>query len=379
MKMKAIKNGKIILKDRIIEGKAIVFDNIIRDIADGVPAGGQVIDAGGNYVSPGLIDVHIHGFAGEDFSETDAAGVKLISESLVKHGVTGWLPTNVSIPIENVQNCVDLVRDLKEKSAGWQGSLILGTNMEGPYLNAKRKGAHNENYLMKPDADFIIRNADIIKIATIAPEIDEGFAQIRKIRADSGVTVSMGHTDATYQQAMDSIACGVGMATHLFNAMSPFGHRAPGVVSAVFNADIYAELIADTYHVAPELFQLVYKLKKDKLILISDCASPGGLEDGNYLLGDLPIILKDNLCKLPDGTIAGSTLTLNKGVKNFCVHTAAPLWEAVRYASLNPAAAAGCSKNKGSLEIGKDADIIIADGNFDVVKTIIGGEIKYEA
>ncbi|HAN21442.1 MAG: N-acetylglucosamine-6-phosphate deacetylase [Clostridiales bacterium GWF2_36_10] len=381
--MKAIINGKIVLKDRVLTGKTLVFEDKIVDIFDSttgiIPDGTEIIDAKGAYVAPGLIDVHIHGYLGEDTSDCKPEGIRIMSEGLVKKGVTGWLPTTVTIPREDLNKAADVVRSLTEESKSWMGTTILGMNAEGPYVNPKKKGAQNEAYIQKPDADVIIENSDVIKIVTLAPEMDTNFSAIKKIVRECDTIVSMGHTDASYEQACDAITAGVKQITHLFNAMTSLGHRNPGVVGAALNNDVYVELICDTFHIHPALFSTVYKLKKDKLIIITDCLRSGGLSDGEYTLGGQKIILKGIECRLEDGTIAGSVLTLNKGVYNLLANTDLTVSEAVNCASLNPATALGIADRKGSIEIGKDADIIVADERFEIKKTIIGGSIRYEA
>ena len=188
----------------------------------------------------------------------------------------------------------------------------------------------------------------------------------------------MGHTDADYETAVAGLAAGVRHATHLFNAMSPLTHRAPGVVGAALNTDVSCELIVDKFHVDPSLYDMVWKLKGRKLCLITDCLSAGGLPMGEYTLGGKKVIYRDVVCRLEDGTVAGSVLKLNEGVWNFYQNSSAPLWECVNCASLNPATVIGLEKTKGSLEIGKDADIIITDECFGVQKTICGGRVIFE-
>jgi N-acetylglucosamine-6-phosphate deacetylase len=209
--------------------------------------------------------------------------------------------------------------------------------------------------------------------------MDENFKEISKMRKETDVVVSMGHTDADYDTAMASTNVGVRHATHLFNAMSPLAHRNPGVVGAALNSDVTVELIVDTFHVNPALYNMVYKLKGDKLCFITDCLPAGGLPEGEYTLGGQKFVSKGIECRLPDGTIAGSILALNKGVWNVFTNSDIPLYECVNCASLNPANAIGIGDKKGSLEVGKDADIIITDCEFNVEKTIIGGTVRYGA
>ena len=191
--------------------------------------------------------------------------------------------------------------------------------------------------------------------------------------------MSMGHTSADYETAMKSTEAGIRHATHLFNAMSPLAHRAPGVVTAAFNSDVSTELIVDTFHVSPALYDIIYKLKGRKLCFITDCLPAGGLPEGEYTLGGNKIIYRGIVCRLEDGTVAGSVLHLNRGVWNVYTNSTVPLWECVNCASLNPATVIGLQDKKGSLEVGKDADVIITDEKFEVTKTFIGGKLKYEA
>lgn len=378
--MKAIINGNIILKDRVLAGKALLFDHKIQGIFDAadIPEGTEIIDAAGQFIAPGLIDIHIHGYLGEDVSDGKPEGIQKMAEGLVKNGVTGFLPTTVTIPREELLRVAEIVRGLKEKSLAWNGTAILGMHAEGPYVNPKKKGAQNEAFIQRPDAALIIENSDIIRLVTLAPEMDEDFHAVREIAANSDVVISMGHTDANYNQACDSVLAGVRHATHLFNAMTPLAHRDPGVVGAAFNTPVSVELICDKFHIHPAMFDIVYKLKKDKLVLITDCLRSGGLADGEYSLGGQKVILKGIECRLEDGTIAGSVLTLNKAVLNFWQNADVSVWDAVNAASLSPAAVLGLQGQKGSLEVGKDADIILADEEFNVSATVIGGEIKFQ-
>ncbi len=379
--MKCIIGAKILLPDSEVEGKALLFDKKILGIVSeaDIPADAEIISAEGCYVAPGLVDVHIHGYLGEDASDGNAEGIRKMAEGVMKNGVTTFLPTTMTVSREELETAFDAVRSLKEESRSWNGAYIGGVHAEGPFINASKKGAQAAEHIKNPDADWIIANSDIIKLCTIAPETEGGYEAIKKIRENSDVRVSVGHTEATFEEAMKAFECGATHVTHLFNAQTPLHHRKPGVVGAGLSADIYAELIADTFHVHPGLFSMVAKCKGDKLVLITDCTRAGGMPDGEYSLGGQPIFVKGIRCLLEDGTIAGSVLKLNEAVKNMREHTSLPLYEIVAAASLNPANAIGLGESKGSLEAGKDADIIITDEKFDIKKTIIQGEIRYEA
>ena len=379
--MKAIVNGKIILKDRIAEG-ALLYSDKIEGIlpADRLPAGTEIVDAKGGYVAPGLIDLHIHGYLGKDVCDGEAESIRTIAGGIVKNGVVGFLPTTMTVDMKVIRKALEVCRDLKEESKTWAGSAILGCHAEGPFISEAKKGAQDAKYILKPDAKFVKEYADVIKIITLAPETDtEDFAAIREITRDTDVVISMGHTSADYNTAMKGTEAGVKHATHLFNAMTPMAHRAPGVVGAALNSDVSCELIVDTFHVLPCFYDMLYKLKGRKLCFITDCLPAGGLPYGEYTLGGTKILYNDIVCRLEDGTVAGSVLPLNKGVWNVYTNSSIPLWECVNGASLNPATAIGIEKAKGSLEIGKDADIIITDEEFNINKTIIGGTVRYEA
>lgn len=380
--MKAIVNGKIILKDEIIEGYALLLSDVIEAVIpkDKLPENAEIIDAKGGYVAPGLIDLHIHGYLGRDVCDGDEGSMKTISKGLLANGVTGYLPTTMTVDMKVIRKSLEVCRSLMNESRSWDGSAILGVHAEGPFISEGKKGAQDAKYILKPDASFVKEYSDVIKIITLAPETDENdFSAIREICKDTDVTVSMGHTSADYDTAMASTRAGVRHATHLFNAMTPLAHRAPGVVGAALNSDVSCELIVDTFHVSAALYDMLFKLKGRKLCFITDCLPAGGLPYGEYTLGGAKIVYRDIVCRLEDGTVAGSVLHLNEGVWNAFTNSSIPLHECVNCASLNPATVLGIADRKGSIEVGKDADVIITDGNFKVMKTIIAGEVKYES
>ena len=378
--MKAIVNGKIILPDSIVEGRALLFDEKIAGLSETVPEGAEIIDAKGRYVAPGLVDIHIHGYLGEDTSDGSVEGIRKMAEGIVKNGVTAWLPTTMTVSYDDLRHAFDAVRVLMDKKNNPKGAQIMGVHAEGPFINPSKKGAQAVEYIRPADAPFLIENSDVIRIVTIAPEMPGALDCIREVTEKTSILVSMGHTAANYETAKAGIEAGVCHATHLFNAMTPLNHRDPGVVGASLADDrVSTELIADTFHISPDLFGLVAKVKGDNLILITDCTRAGGLEDGEYTLGGQPIFVKGIECRLADGTIAGSVLKLNNAIRNMRDHTSLPLEQIVRMASINAARCIGLDKTKGSLEAGKDADIILADENFAVSETIIAGETVWAA
>ena len=383
--MFAIKNGKVILEDEILLGKAVLFTDKIEAIVDEseIPAGATVIDAEGGYLSPGLIELHIHGYLGRDVCDASEESIRIISKGLLENGVTGYLPTTMTVDMKVITGAIESVRALmaESRTPEFDGTTILGVHAEGPFISESKKGAQDPRYILKPDADFVKANSDVIRVITLAPEEDDAdFSQIKRITAETDVVVSMGPTSADYDTAVAGVKAGVRHATHLFNAMTPLTHRGPGVVGAALNSDeVSTELIVDTHHVNKALFDTVYKLKGRKLCFITDCLPAGGLPEGEYTLGGAKIIYKNDLCRLEDGTIAGSVLKLNKGVWNVYTNSKIPLHECVNCASLNPATTLGIADKKGSIKVGKDADFVILDNEFNVKKTIIGGKIKYEA
>lgn len=375
--MKCIVNGRIVLPDCVISDMVIIFDEKIRGIVPKEEVNleeYEVIDAKGHLVAPGLVDIHIHGYLGADVSDGDAEGIKRMAAGIAKNGVTSWCPTTMTVATDEILKAFDTVRKVKAEKEAY-GAKILGINCEGPFINPSKKGAQAEEHIKKPDGDFIIENADILKLFTVAPEMEGAIECIEKVYKDGRVLVSMGHTNASFDEANKGIESGVCHATHLFNAMTPLMHRNPGVVGAALSDErVSCELIADTFHVNPGLYKLVAKAKGDKFCLITDCMRAGGMEDGDYTLGGQHVIKKGIQCLLEDGTIAGSVLKLNEAVRNVKNHTELSLSEVFAAASLNPAKAVGAAEDIGSLESGKCADIIICDDDMNVIHTFIDGK-----
>lgn len=378
--MHAIKGGRIVLPNQLLENSVLLYDEKILGFVpeSEIPAGAQIIDAAGNYVIPGLVDMHIHGYLGEDASDGSFDGVRIMAEGVVKNGVTSFLPTTMTVSYEELRAAFAQIRRAMAASAedGWQGAQVLGVNAEGPFINPSKKGAQAGENIRPGDAAFLKEYSDIIRVFTIAPEMPGNMDCIREMAGEC--LISMGHTAATYDQAAAAIDAGVGHVTHLFNAQTPLLHRDPGVVGAALTDDrVSVELIADTFHVNAHLFPLVTRMKGDKLVLITDCTRAGGLADGQYTLGGQPIFVKGIECRLANGTIAGSVLKLNHAVRNLLDNSNLPIWEAVNAASLNPARRIGVADRKGCLEVGKDADIAIVSDAFDVQATIVSGRAVY--
>lgn len=377
--MKYIIGGKIITPDGIVTGCTLAYDEKITGITNDalIPSGAEVINAEGHYISPGFIDIHMHGYMGEDVSDGKAEGLQIIAGGIIENGVTSFLPTTMTVSEDEINAAFDAVRSVKEKSRHWTGAEILGVHAEGPFINPSKKGAQAAENIKKPDAAFVLKNADIIKTLTLAPETDDGHACIKELAAKTDILLSLGHTDASYEEAISAIEDGVSHVTHLFNAMSPLNHRNPGVVGAALTSDVSCELIADTFHIHPALFSFVAGLKQQKLVLITDCTRAGGMPDGEYTLGGQPIYLNGIECRLEDGTIAGSVLRLNKAVDNMLKHTGLSIDTVVNMVTINAARVIHEDDRIGSLEVGKDADIVIFDDEINILKTIKGGRKIY--
>lgn len=251
---------------------------------------------------------------------------------------------------------------------------ILGAHLEGPFINKKYKGAQKEDFIIEPSFDFIKDYLDVIKLITIAPEMDKDYKFIEKLKKETNIIISMGHTNATYEEAMEAIDKGVSYTTHMFNAMTPLNHRNPGVVGAALDSDVFCELIADKIHVNPAMFRLLKRVKtEDRIVLITDSMRAGCLKDCISELGGQKVIVKNNSARLTDGTLAGSILKLNEGLKNFKENTDSSICEVVKLASYNPAFKLGLDNEMGSIEVSKLADLVIFDEDFNVLKTFIKG------
>lgn len=371
--MKAIVGGKIVLPDGIVEGQVLVFSDKIEEIAPpkALAPAVETIDAKGGYILPGLIDLHIHGYAGVDATAATAEDLARMGNALLKTGVTGFLATTMTADARTLKAAWGACR---EAMASCQN--LLGVNAEGPFVSTEKCGAQDPAFAIPPDPAMMTPYADVIRLATVAPELPGAIEAIRGLTA-AGIQVAVGHTNADYDTVMAGIAAGAVHATHLFNAMSDLHHRAPGAVGAVLGSPVTCEWIADGHHLHPALYEPVWRIKGRDLCLITDCLAAGGLPAGEYPLGKAPIVSDGTLCRRKDGTLAGSAGTLINNLKNLYNATRIPLWECVNAASLNPAAVLGLSDRKGSLLPGKDADLVIVNEDFTVTATILGGDVVY--
>ncbi|MDI3477983.1 MAG: N-acetylglucosamine-6-phosphate deacetylase [Thermoanaerobacterium sp.] len=374
-----IVNGRLLLDNNIVDDKDLLIENNkIAAIGKGL-SGDNVINADGNYVSPGFIDIHIHGSAGFDTMDGTFDAINAISKSIAKRGTTSFLPTTMTEDKNKIKNAIKNVYKNKNRV---EGAEILGIHMEGPFINPKQKGAQDEKFILKPTIDNFLELCsdylDIVKLVTIAPEI-EGSLDLIKFLKEKGIIVSVGHTDSTYDEVAAGFKAGITHATHVFNAMRGFHHREVGTLGAIFDLDISAELIADGIHSVFPAIRTVLKLKgKKNTNLITDAMMAANLSDGLYQLGGQDVYVKDGAARLKSGVLAGSTLTLDKAVKNILANTDLSLYESVALASYNSAKVIGVHDRKGLIKEGYDADIVIFDDDINIKKTIVGGKIVYE-
>jgi N-acetylglucosamine-6-phosphate deacetylase len=381
----ALTGGNIVTPFRIIKNGTLLIENgkiseLGKSLDNTILKNYEIMDVSGKIICPGFADLLVHGGAGFGFADNTDESIEKISSYLLQYGSTTVLASLFAKPEELLLEDLNRVADYIEKHPD---SNIRGIHMEGPFLNKKFKGAMNENYLWKPDSESWEKiwkaSKGHIKIMTIAPEL-EGSVEVMQAAAKEGVVLSIGHSMATYDEVENAIDNGAAHVTHIFNAMQSFHHRTPGVIlGALLHNELKIELIADTLHVHPAVMELLLKLKgASGIILVSDSIRAGGMHEGEYEFADQKIYMKEKKAYLEDGTLAGSTLTLNSAVKNMVEAAGAKITEAVRMASLNGIKVLDLDHKKGILAVGKDADIVVLDKDYDVELTLLNGKVVYQ-
>jgi len=337
-----------------------------------LPAGAQEVEARRLTAVPGFVDVHIHGAAGRDAMEATPEALAAIGACVGRHGTTSFVATTVSAPVEQTQRSLEgLAGAIRGQFAsGGPAAECLGIHLEGPFLNALRRGVHPAEHLIAPSpaalAKFLTAAEGFARILTLAPELEGAADTITAARA-AGMVVAMGHTDATYAHAVRAIELGARHAAHVFNAMRPFSHRETGVIGAVLtDPRVTAEVIADGVHVDDPALRLLLAAKSaEQVLLVSDGTAATAMPDGNYQLGSIEVTVTGGVCRNREGRIAGSTLTLDRAVQRM-VSLGVPLAAAVQMASFNPARLLGMESRKGRLAPGADADIILLDESLKI-------------
>lgn len=336
----------------------------------------RVFSVRGCYLIPGLTDLHFHGCKGADFSDADPRGLQTMAEYELGRGVTQICPAGMTVAPEQLRAMCRVAAG--HRAAARTGASLCGVNLEGPFLSKEKKGAQNAQWLRNPDVDLLkdllSESKGLVKLVSVAPELPGAMEFIEQI--GEAVTVSLAHTTADYDTAMAAFRAGARQVTHLFNAMPPFSHRAPGVVGAAFdNEGCKVELICDGVHIHPAVVRAVFQLFGYKrVILISDSIRATGLEDGAYTLGGQDVTVKGNRATLADGTLAGSVTDL-MGCLKTAVSMGIPLASAVRAAAVNPARAIGIYSRVGSLDCGKLANLAVLDENLDLKAVFFRGEL----
>ena len=364
-----IKGGKVFQEDgSFLEQAIYINDHRLVDKAE-YQDDGEVIDAEGLLVLPGLVDIHSHGAAGEDFSDGNPEGLKKILQYEKRCGITSYCPTSMTFPKERLRQIFASIKGAQTE----EEAKVVGINMEGPFLDPAKKGAHVEKWIAAPDVAFVRelnQDADgLVRLVTLAPNMDGAEEFIKEMHEE--VCISLGHTAADYDCASRAMKLGAHHVTHLYNAMQPFGHRAPGLIGAAMDdPECMVELICDGYHIHPSAIRAAFRLfGPERVILISDSMRATGMENGTYELGGQEVTVKDRKAVLKDGTLAGSATNLY-GCMCKAIEFGIPLEQAIMAATANPARSIGIFDRVGSIRIGKQADLLLVSENLELKRVI---------
>lgn len=368
----------IFLEDKILEDSYMEVENgIIKSLSEDEPEDYEDL---GEIIAPGFVDTHIHGYKGEDIMNAKVGALEIISKGLVETGVTSFLPTTLTESTENLNKALEVIgKEYKNVS----GAKVAGVFLEGPFFTEKYKGAQNPNYMTDPDIEKLRKwneiSGGIIKKIAIAPERTGAIDFIKKANA-MGIKVALGHSDATYDEAIEAVEAGANIFVHTYNAMSGLHHRNPGMVGAAMNSDAICELIADGHHVHPAAANILIKTKShEKIALITDCMSAGGMEAGDYKLGEFDVRVENGTARLKEGNnLAGSILKMNKAVKNIIDWNITDTFKAIQMASLTPAKSVGIDDKCGKLDIGRAADFVVLGEGVKLDLTFIDGKMYFQ-
>lgn len=372
---------KIVLTDEVIENGYLAIENgKFKGVTLDKPTEGDIWNYSEDTIAPGLVDTHIHGYVGHDVMDNNFKGIQEISTALLACGVTSWLPTTLTAPTVQLDEVCQTIGDNYQDV---DGAKIRGIFLEGPFFTEKYKGAQNLAYMSDPSIDKLKRwselSNNLVKKIAIAPE-REGVKEFIKYANSIGVKIALAHSDASYEEAKDAVEAGANIFIHTFNGMSGLHHRNPGMVGAALGLDdVYAELISDGHHVHPGAAQVVVKARGAKeTVLVTDCMRAGGLGDGQSILGELEVIVKDGQARLKEGgNLAGSVLKLNESVRNMFEWGIVSQADALRMASYSPARSVNIDNVCGQIQEGMDADFIVVDDNLELKATFLNGELKY--
>lgn len=362
----------------LVEGTRIVVVGPRRLVA--IPTSAEVIDVEGGYVAPGFVDVHCHGALGVDFNRpgTTPEDLRRVAAFKASHGTTSFLAAIATASPEATRQALALVH---ESVGACQGAELLGAQAEGPFLNPEAAGAQSRDHIRPPslaELDDWLEVCPELRLVALAPEVEGALEFIREGRR-RGLTLSVGHSCATYEQVIAAVGAGLTHATHTFNCMTGLHHLRPGAAGAVLTCDdITAEAIADNIHLHPATLDIIARCKgPGKVALVTDAVSAAGLPEGKHEWDGRPITVSEGVVRLDDGTIAGSVLTMDRALRNLVAATELALTDAVQMATLNPARSIGVEDRKGSLECGRDADVVVLDRDLEVQMTMVRGALVY--
>lgn len=372
--MEALDSPLVVLEDGLIE-------SVSSRAAVAIPEGARHLDFPDLVLVPGYIDIHVHGGAGHDVMQDDPSGRIAFEKALARHGVTSYLATTVTAPMDRILGALDRLGNIitaEELEGSCPGAQPLGIHLEGPFISAAKCGVHPTEYLLDPSPRLFDEVWDAsggtLKMMTIAPELPGAGETIAAAR-ERGVYTSLGHSNATYDEAKSGIRAGAVSATHTFNAMRALDHREPGILGAVLSEDrLMADIIVDGIHVAPAVVEVFLKAKGlDQSVLITDAISATGMPDGFYQLGPFQVEVRGERCEY-QGRLAGSVLTMDKAVRNVMKFADWSLQQSVILATRNPATLIG-AENKGAIAAGKDADLVLLTPDGQIRHTIISGRV----
>ncbi len=384
--MKCFKNATVYVEGEGLKKCYLAFEERVTKISHkekDVKGAEEILLPEEAIVLPGFIDQHVHGAGGSDGMDGSIKDITVIARTLAEEGTTAFLVTTMTQSPEKITAALTAVKEYMEMSPGG-GSRVLGVHLEGPFIAAAYKGAQPLEYVAAPTwevfNEYQAASGNAIKIVTLAPEVEGAKALIAHLK-ESGVVASIGHSGAKYEDVKEGMAYGATNVTHTYNAQSALHHREIGVVgSAMFLEELHCELIADTIHVSVPAMQLLVKNKKaDKITLITDAMRAKGIPDGVSELGGQTVIVKDGEARLEDGTLAGSVLKMNRALQNMVEKVGVPFTKAVDFATINPARTLKIDGEAGSIAVGKRADFVVLNANYDVLMTIRGGKIIYQA
>lgn len=374
--MYALINGEIYTGEGIVKNKAIIIDgNRVEALVDEIPKDIKVIDLQGKIVAPAFIDLQLNGCGGVLFNdEISLETLRIMNETNIKTGTTSYLPTLITTTDENIEKALKLV----EENENLEEIGVLGLHIEGPYISIPKKGIHNPAYIRVMSDEIIHKIAKfgskVTKIMTIAPE-NAKVEHLKELK-DSGINLSIGHTNATYEEALEKVEY-FKMATHLFNAMSSFTSREPGVIGAIFeNKSLYTGIIVDGVHSHYGSVKIAKDILKEKLFLVTDAVAPVGTNMESFMFEGNKVLYKDGKCISPNGTLGGSALTMIEGVQNLVKHVRVSLEEALLMASTYPAKAIRVDDKYGYIKEGYIADLVVLDKELNISNMIVKGEYK---